>query len=198
LRLNPTSAGASAPPDHQGRAVRVARPLDLGRHVMKSDAALGAALVDRNLAASHRVPVIGSREDGAGAEAEMVMRRIVVIDDEPLILRATQRLLQALGHRARTYVDGRVALELMRWERADVVLVDLHMSNMDGIQVLCRLLTLNHAPALIVMSGDGGTPVKARLAELGLAERVGYLGKPFTVIELEEALARALRGRPSH
>ena len=126
------------------------------------------------------------------------MRRIVVIDDEPLILRATKRLLQALGHRVRTYDDGRIAVELMRWEGADVVLVDLHMSEMDGIQVLRRLVALNHAPGLIVMSGDAKIPVKFLLAEFGLAERVGYLAKPFTVNELEEALVRALQGRPSH
>jgi CheY-like chemotaxis protein len=155
-------------------------------------------MIDRNLAAARQGPVSGSRDDGAGVEAGLVMRRIVIIDDEPLILRATQRLLQALGHRARTYVDGRVAVELMRWERADVVLVDLHMSEMDGIQVLCRVLALNQAPAVIVMSGDAKVPVKSRLAELGLAERVGYLGKPFTVVELEEALVGALQGRPSH
>ena len=155
-------------------------------------------MIDRNLAAARQGPVSASSADGAGGEAGLVMRRIVIIDDEPLILRATQRLLQALGHRARTYVDGRVAVELMRWERADVVLVDLHMSHMDGIQVLCRLLALSHAPAVIVMSGDGKVLVQARLAELGLAGQVGYLGKPFTVVELEEALVGALQGRPSH
>ena len=155
-------------------------------------------MIDRNLAAARQGAVSGSRDGGVGAEAGLAICRIVVIDDEPLILRATQRLLQALGHRARTYVDGRVAVELMRWERADVVLVDLHMSQMDGIQVLCRLLALNQAPAVIVMSGDGKTPVRSRLDELGLAERVGYLGKPFTVLELEEALGAALEGRPSH
>jgi two-component system, OmpR family, KDP operon response regulator KdpE len=130
------------------------------------------------------------------AESGTGMSRIVVIDDEPLILRATKRLLQGLGHRVRTYADGRIAVELMRSQRADVALVDLHMSEMDGIQVLCRLLALDHPPAIIVMSGDGKPPVKQRLAELGLTERVGYLGKPFTVGELEEELARALNNRP--
>ena len=165
---------------------------------MDSGAALRTAIVDENLAAGHHATADGGRQDDARVQAEPVRRRIVVIDDEPLILRATQRLLQELGHRARTYVDGRVAVELMRWDRPDVVLVDLHMSEMDGIQVLRRVLTLDHPPAVIVMSGDGKTPVKRRLDELGLAARVGYLGKPFTVTELEEALAGAMQGRPSH
>ena len=121
------------------------------------------------------------REASEAAESGAGMTRIVVIDDEPLVLRATQRLLQGLGHRVRTYADGRIALELMRRERADVALVDLHMTEMDGMQVVCRLLGLKHPPAVIVMSGDGKTPVRQRLAELGLAERVGYLGKPFTL-----------------
>jgi CheY-like chemotaxis protein len=132
------------------------------------------------------------------AQAGMAMGRIVVIDDEPLILRATKRLLQGLGHRVRAYANGRIAVELMRRERADVVLVDLHMDEMDGIQVLFRLLALDHPPAVIVMSGDGKTPIRERLAELGLIERVGSLGKPFTVSELEAEVGRALQGGGSH
>ena len=129
-----------------------------------------------------------------GVQAEMAMCRIAVIDDEPLILRATKRLLQGLGHRVRAYADGRIAVELMRRERADVALVDLHMDEMDGIQVLRRLLALDHPPAVIVMSGDGTTSIRERLAELGLMDRVGVLGKPFTVTELEAELGRALQG----
>jgi len=165
---------------------------------MEPGAVLRNAIVDENLAGAHRAPVDVGRQDDESAQAEMVMRRIVVIDDEPLILRATQRLLQELGHRARTYVDGRVAVELMRWDRPDVVLVDLHMSEMDGIQVLRRVLALDHPPAVIVMSGDGKAPIRQRLAELGLTERVGSLGKPFTVSELEEELGRALQGPGAH
>jgi CheY-like chemotaxis protein len=154
---------------------------------MNTGTAVRAAILDE-----------GRRPIEEDVQAGMAMCRIVVIDDEPLILRATKRLLQGLGHRVRTYADGRIAVELMRRELADVVLVDLHMSEMDGIQVLCRLLRLDHPPAVIVMSGDGKTPVKQRLDEVGLAERVGYLGKPFTVSELEEELGRALQGRASH
>jgi CheY-like chemotaxis protein len=165
---------------------------------MDSGAAFRAAIVDENLAGGHHPATDDSRQDDARVQAEPVRGRIVVIDDEPLILRATQRLLQELGHRARTYMDGRVAVELMRWDRPDVVLVDLHMSEMDGIQVLRRVLALDHPPAVIVMSGDGKIPVKRRLDELGLDARVGYLGKPFTVTELEEALAGAMQGPPSH
>jgi len=133
-----------------------------------------------------------------GVQAGMTMCRIAVIDDEPLILRATKRLLQGLGYRVRAYADGRIAVELMRRERVDVVLVDLHMDEMDGIQVLCRLLALDHPPAVIVMSGDGTTSIRERLAELGLMDRVGVLGKPFTVTELEAELGRALQGPGAH
>jgi CheY-like chemotaxis protein len=164
---------------------------------MAPGAALETAIVDENFAGGHHTTADAGRQDDESVQAAMAMRRIVVIDDEPLVLRATQRLLQGLGYRVRTYVDGRIALELMRRERPDVVLVDLHMSEMDGIQVLRRLLTLDRSPPVIVMSGDGKTLVRQRLGELELAERVGYLGKPFTVKELEEALAGAMRDRPS-
>ena len=139
-----------------------------------------------------------SRPTEEDVQAGMTMCRIAVIDDEPLILRATKRLLQGLGHRVRAYADGRIAVELMRRERTDVALVDLHMDEMDGIQVLRRLLALDYPPAVIVMSGDGATPIRERLAELGLMDRVGSLGKPFTVTELEAELVRALQGPGAH
>ncbi len=159
---------------------------------------IGALIVDEDLTGTRLAPAeeIGPTEEGV--QAEMVMCRIVVIDDEPLVLRATKRLLQGLGHRVRTYADGRIALELMRGERADVALVDLHMSEMDGIQVLRRLLALDHPPAVIVMTGVGKTAVEQHIDQLGLTDRVGYLGKPFTVSELEEALVLALKGRRAH
>jgi CheY-like chemotaxis protein len=163
---------------------------------MEPGAALRNAIVGENHAGGHRAPADVGRQDDESVQAEM--RRIVVIDDEPLILRATQRLLQGLGHKVRTYADGRIAVELMRRERPDVVLVDLHMTEMDGIQVLRRLLAMDHPPAVIVMSGDGKTPLGQCLDEVGLAERVGYLGKPFTVTELQEALTAAMQGRSSH
>jgi CheY-like chemotaxis protein len=154
---------------------------------MNPGTAIRAAIVDERSSPT--------KED---VQAEMAMCRIAVIDDEPLILRATKRLLQGLGYRVRAYADGRIAVELMRRERADVALVDLHMDEMDGIQVLRRLLALDHPPAVIVMSGDGKMPIRQRLAELGLTERVGSLGKPFTVSELEEELGRALQGPGAH
>lgn len=165
---------------------------------MDPGTALRTAIVDENLTGGHHVTPDAGIQDDESVQAAMVMRRIVVIDDEPLILRATRRLLQGLGYRVRTYADGRIAVELMRREPPDVVLVDLHMSEMDGIQVLRRLLALDRPPPVIVMSGDGRTLVRQRLDEVQLAERVGYLGKPFTVKELEEALAGAMQGRPSH
>src|SRR5262245_22398572 len=110
---------------------------------MNSGAALRVPIVSEYSAGTHHAPVDDSGQVEDGVQAGKVMRRIVVIDDEPLILRATQRLLQGLGHRVRTYRDGRIALELMRWERAEVALVDLHMSEMDGIQVVRRLLRLD-------------------------------------------------------
>ena len=154
---------------------------------MNPGTAIRAAIVDERSSPT--------KED---VQAEMAMCRIAVIDDEPLILRATKRLLQGLGYRVRAYADGRIAVELMRRERADVALVDLHMDEMDGIQVLRRLLALDHPPAVIVMSGDGKMPIRQRLAELGLTERVGSLSKPFTVSELEEELGRALQGPGAH
>ena len=74
---------------------------------MDPGAALGTAIVDDNLAGGHHATADGGRQDDESVQAAMVMRRIAVIDDEPLILCATQRLLRGLGYRVRTYVGRR-------------------------------------------------------------------------------------------
>ena len=73
---------------------------------MDPGAALGTAIVDDNLAGGHHAAADGDRQNDESVQAAMAMRRIVVIDDEPLILRATQRLLQGLGYRVRTYATA--------------------------------------------------------------------------------------------
>ncbi len=120
------------------------------------------------------------------------MGRIVVIDDEPLMLQPTQRLLQGLGHRVRMFADGRSAIELIRQVGTDIVLVDLNLPDMDGIEVLRQLHALPRPPAIIMMSGDGRAQVADRLAVLELNGPVEILDKPFTLGELEDMVARLL------
>ena len=73
------------------------------------------------------------------------MPRILVVDDEPDIVRVVVRIMEARGHQVTTAADGFEALERVAQEKPDVVILDLHLPKMDGFEV-CRRL-----------KGDAGT-----------------------------------------
>ncbi|HSG48836.1 MAG TPA: response regulator, partial [Longimicrobiales bacterium] len=64
------------------------------------------------------------------------MAHILVIDDDPPVLRTLARVLEADGHRVRTAPGGREALAAFAEEPAELVVVDIHMPGMDGIEFI--------------------------------------------------------------
>ena len=124
------------------------------------------------------------------------MARVLVIDDEVVVCRVAARALEDAGHQVIVATDGRSGLELLREGGADVVVVDLHMPEMDGFQVLFQLRVLAPALPAIAMSGDGRERLAEWFRSVRLLGPVALLGKPFKPIELQETVAPALRSRP--
>jgi DNA-binding NtrC family response regulator len=119
--------------------------------------------------------------------------RILIVDDDPSILRTLQRLLSRAGYQVLQARDGREAIRLWRDQGADLVITDLHMPEKDGIQTIIELLS--HAPGtrIIAMSGGGQTK---RLDLLGNATLLGVLTieKPFTLGEMMTVVDQAFLG----
>lgn len=67
------------------------------------------------------------------------MAIILVVDDEPDIVRVVVRIMEARGHTVRTAHDGREALDQVRAERPDVIILDLNLPGMNGFEVTSRL-----------------------------------------------------------
>jgi len=121
--------------------------------------------------------------------------RILVIDDEPEILRFVERALRGDGHEVVTAVDGLAGLNLACATPApDLVILDLLLPGLDGRAALAAMLT--HSPELrvIVLSAIG--EVRSRVACLE-AGAVDYLPKPFAVAELLARVRSRLRDRVS-
>jgi DNA-binding NtrC family response regulator len=119
--------------------------------------------------------------------------RILVVDDDPGIRRSLSRVLERRGHQLQVAPDGRQGLRLWREGGADVVLLDIHMPEVDGIEVLVQLRGLAPELPVIVMSGGDQT---RRLDLLGDAHLLGawaLLRKPFTLDEVIEVVERAVR-----
>ena len=123
------------------------------------------------------------------------MSHILVVDDEPDIIRIVARTLEARGHRVTSARDGIEALGVLHRDRPDLVLLDLDLPHLDGREV-CRRLKQDHATAsipIVMMTAAYPSLEDARRGiELGAAE---YVVKPFVrdllIANVERTLARA-------
>lgn len=108
------------------------------------------------------------------------MSRVLVVDDEPQLLRALRITIGARGHDVRTATDGRQALADAAAHPPDVIILDLGLPDMDGVDVIRGLRGWTSAP-IIVLSGRTGSEDKVEALDAGADD---YVTKPFGVDEL--------------
>ncbi|GAB2980459.1 response regulator [Nocardioides montaniterrae] len=117
------------------------------------------------------------------------MSRILVVDDEPHIVRALRINLRARGWDVDVAGDGGQALEMALGSTYDVVVLDLGLPDLDGVDVLVRLRTRSEVPVL-VLSGRGDSVDKVEALDAGADD---YVTKPFGMDELLARLRALLR-----
>jgi two-component system, chemotaxis family, chemotaxis protein CheY len=120
------------------------------------------------------------------------MTRILVMDDDEFFRRALRVILESAGYEVVEAADGAAGVRLYRERGAKVVLVDIYMPEMDGLEVLEALRADVPRPRLVAMSG-GGAAGRADILAMAIAlgaDRV--LRKPFTPHELFEAVRDVL------
>src|SRR6202789_3448250 len=110
-------------------------------------------------------------------------RHILVVDDESQITRVLRTSLSSHGYDIRVANDGETALEIMKDWAPDLVITDLSMPNMDGLE-LCRRLRAKTQIPIIVLSVRGEERTKVKALDAGADD---YVTKPFG---MEELLAR--------
>jgi two-component system KDP operon response regulator KdpE len=115
--------------------------------------------------------------------------RILIIDDEPALRQAVERNLAGHGFEVRGAATGGEGLELETRFHPDLVLLDMVLPDISGLEVMRRLRARSSLP-LIVLSVRGGEADKVRALELGADD---YLTKPFGVDELLARIRVALR-----
>jgi two-component system KDP operon response regulator KdpE len=114
---------------------------------------------------------------------------ILVVDDEPQITRVLKTTLSSLGYGTRTAGDGYEALQLMKSWSPDLLITDLRMPNMDGLE-LCRQVRANSQMPIIVLSVRGEERIKVQALDAGADD---YVTKPFSTNELLARVRAALR-----
>jgi len=121
----------------------------------------------------------------AQAEEE---RKVLVVDDDAVLRRVVRAVLEADGFRVVEAQDGEQGLALAATERPSVVILDVMMPGLDGVEV-CRRLDHNATKVLMLTAlGDVSTEV----ASLKAGAR-GYLTKPFSSMDLLDRVEELLR-----
>jgi adenylate cyclase len=125
------------------------------------------------------------------AERQDAGGRLLVVDDNKVNRLLLMRSLELHGHAVATAENGRVALEMLRREPFDVVLLDMEMPEMDGFQVLEQLVgdrQLHDLPVIVTTSLEGIANV-VRCIELGAED---YLTKPVNPVLLKARINASL------
>src|ERR1700742_4841560 len=119
-------------------------------------------------------------------------RRILVVDDEPQITRVLRTSLSSQGYDLRVANDGETALEIMKDWTPDLVITDLSMPNMDGLELSRRIRSKLQVP-IIVLSVKGEERTKVQALDAGVDD---YVTKPFGMEELLARVRANLRRQP--
>jgi two-component system, chemotaxis family, chemotaxis protein CheY len=119
------------------------------------------------------------------------MATILVVDDSGLSRKTSRRILEAGGHQVREVADGMAALEQYALDRPELVLLDVTMADMNGLEVLRQLRAIDPAARIVMATAD----VQTSTRELALAGgAVGFVTKPLNSDIVLAAVAAAIEG----
>jgi two-component system KDP operon response regulator KdpE len=117
---------------------------------------------------------------------------VLVVDDEPPIRRLLRTSLGAQGFQVLEAATGQGALDLLARDAPEVVLLDLGLPDLEGLEVVRRLRASGSKTAVIVLSSRGDEQGKVQALDLGADD---YVTKPFGMAELVARIRTALRHR---
>jgi two-component system, OmpR family, KDP operon response regulator KdpE len=121
------------------------------------------------------------------------MAKVLVIDDDPSLLRALRLGLQAGGHEVVTAANGEQGISQTALASPDIVVLDLGLPDIDG-QAVCRRIRQWSEVPIIILSASGNEAGKVAALDGGADD---YVTKPFGMAELEARLRTAMRHRRS-
>lgn len=118
--------------------------------------------------------------------------RVLVVDDEPPILRFLRASLQSQGYIVSTAANARAALDMVRGHSVDLVVLDLGLPDMDGLDVVSQIRDGGETLPIIILSSRDNENAKVKALDLGADD---YVTKPFSIDELLARIRAAERHR---
>jgi two-component system response regulator AtoC len=120
------------------------------------------------------------------------MMNILIVDDEEAVRRLLKNELSRKGHRTDAAADGREALERLREDYFDIMLLDIVMPGMDGLSLLKKLKGDPYSPASIILTGKATVDTAVEAMKNGAYD---YITKPYKLEELNIIIERAYEQR---
>lgn len=115
---------------------------------------------------------------------------ILIVDDEPNVRLMLRTALESAGYRVVEAADGRAALSQVRDQGCDLILLDLRMPNLDGMETLSRLRQEHDATPVVMLTAHGNIPDAVAAMKLGA---IDFLTKPITPRDLRAAVFDVLQ-----
>lgn len=113
------------------------------------------------------------------------MKKVIVVDDNEEICLVLKYFLKEEGYQAAVAYTGREALAKVKQKRFDVMILDVHLPDIDGLRVLQSSHHLQPAMKIIMVSGDGNFALKEKAVALGAES---FFEKPFDLKRVRKSL----------
>jgi DNA-binding NtrC family response regulator len=116
--------------------------------------------------------------------------RIMIIDDEPIVGKRIKRLLEKEGYEVASFIEGQSALNELSQSHFDIVVTDLKMEGIDGLNILKTVKEQYHDTKVIIITGVGKWLTATEAFDKGAFD---FIIKPFKIEELKNAIQRAVK-----
>lgn len=104
-----------------------------------------------------------------------VVPNVFIVDDEPLVRKALKQSVESLHARAVCFPTPQLCLEALRAEHCDLLITDIHMPEMDGVELLTHVREVAPLVPVIMITGFGSIPLAVRTVHMGAAD---FIEKP--------------------
>jgi signal transduction histidine kinase/ActR/RegA family two-component response regulator len=119
----------------------------------------------------------------------MTSEKIIIVDDEPDVLDLCRRILEGRGYQVKTARDGNEVIQLAQQERFDLLLTDIRMPGLSGLEVAQAVKKFSSDIICVTMTGFSTMDMAIEALKLGIDE---FILKPFSPDELSTSIAKAL------
>lgn len=124
--------------------------------------------------------------------SEQLTPRILIAEDEANLRLVLEKELERLGYRVHSAPDGEAALRKLEESNVDVLLCDINMPRMDGMELLRKLYERPNPPEVIMLTGQATVETAVEAMKLGAYD---YLTKPYSITELDVRVKQAAEKR---